>query len=107
MAGYVKADRYRVPGSTVLHIHARDCPVTHRYAEVCQHYDPHSGSVQWCPFMYGLKIVDGGWHRMEARTPQAAAKCMAAADDSPAERYTVMCLRQTSESTEVGAIDRR
>jgi hypothetical protein len=104
MAGTVKADRFRVPGSTVLQVAARDCPVTHRYAEVCQQYDPHSGAVQWCPFMYGLRITSGGWHRMEARTPQSAAQCMAAADDSPDESYRVLCLRQTSAFEEVGAL---
>lgn len=104
MAGYVKADRYRVPGSTVLQLHARECPATKHYAEVCQQYDPHSGVVAWCPFMYGLKILSGAWHRTEARDPEAAARHMAAADDAPADSYTVMCLRQTSALMYVGAL---
>jgi hypothetical protein len=107
MAGYVKADRSRIPGSTVLQVVARDCPVTHRYAEVCQQYDPHTGIVLWCPFMYGLRITREIWHRYEARTPEQAAALSATADDSPQETYRVMCLRQSSSDTEVGAIDRR
>ena len=104
MAGYVKADRIRIPQSTVLQVHARECAATHIFGEVCMQYDPHSGSVQWCPFMYGLKVLSEGWHRVEARTPRDAAAIFAAADDAPAEAYTVMCLRQTSASTPVGAL---
>lgn len=104
MAGYVGADRQRVPGSTVLQVVARQCPATGKYGEVCQQYDPHSGAVHWCAFMYGFKILSGGWHRSEARSPGQAAAIMAAADDAPAETYTVMCLRQASVATPVGAL---
>lgn len=103
MAGHVKADRYRLPGSSVLQLHPRECPATHLHVEVCQQYDPHSGAVAWCPFMYGLKIMDG-WHRVEARTPRDAAAVMAAADDAPVQEYTVMCLRQTAALMTVGAL---
>jgi len=106
MAGYVKADRYRLPGVTVLQLWARDCPVTHSYAEVCMQYDPHNGAVAWCPFMYGLHVRHGGWHVDTARTPREAASIMAAADDAPEQNHAILCLRQRSESTDVGAIRR-
>jgi hypothetical protein len=104
MAGYVKADRYRVPGVTVLQLHSRECPATHKYAEVCMQYDPHSGAACWCPFMYGLNVRSGGWHLATARTPRDAAAIMAAADDAPDEDYTILCLRQTSALMTIGAL---
>jgi len=105
MAGYVKADRYRVPQSTVLQLHARECPATQRHAEVCQQYDPHTGKITWCAFMYGLDVRSGVGHLVTARTPRDAAAIMAAADDAPAESYTVCCLRQTSALVQVGALN--
>ena len=107
MAGYVKADRYRIPGSTVLQLHARVCPGTNRYAEVCQQYDPHSGVVAWCKFMYGLEVTSEAWHQASARTPQDGAKLLSAADDSPLAEYGVLCLCALPQSMEVGAIRKR
>jgi len=106
MAGRVKVMEVVVPSSTVSQIQALECPVTHRFGEVCQQYDPHSGQVAWCPFMYGLRIDQGAHRYGEARSPQTAAKWMAADEIGNPRTYTVLCLRQTSESTEVGAIRR-
>ena len=104
MAGYVKADRYRIPGSSVLQVVARVCPVTDRHGEVCQQYDPHTGIVQWCPLLYGLRITSEVWHRAEARTPESSAELMAAAVDSPLQSYTCLCLAQSGSYVEVGAL---
>jgi len=103
MAGKVLVDTLRVPASSVEHLCARECPVTKRYGEVCQQYDPHTGLVEWCPFMYGLRIRVGKWHRGEVRDQAAAAHWMATEDYGEPRQYQVLCLRQTSELTEVGA----
>lgn len=103
MAGAVRTDRFTVPGTTVIHLIARQCPVTVQYGEVCQQYDPHSGEVIWCPFMYGLRIKWGSWHHGEARTPQDAATWMASDETSEVRSYTTLCLRQSSAATTHGA----
>jgi hypothetical protein len=103
VAGIVRADHFHVPGVTVADVVARECPVTEKYGEVCQRYDPHTGIITWCPFMYGLRISQSGHDLGEARTPKEAALWMAAAEAGVIRRYSTMCLRAPSTGILPGA----
>lgn len=103
MAGSISTDCFHVPGVTVVDLVARQCPVTERYGEVCQRYDPHTGECSWCPFMYGLQVRLGKHPAGECRTPDDAAHWMATHEMQETRSYLVRCLRAPSAGTSIGA----
>jgi len=103
MAGYVHVEPQRVPGSLRLDLVATTCPVTERYGETCQAYDQRYGTIHWCPFMYGLRIYGSYRERADLRSPDEARLWMATELDPWHTDYRVLCLRQGSANTLVGA----
>lgn len=91
MAGLVYTDTFHIEGGRIIDQVARQCPITEKYGEVCQRYDPHIGSVQICPYWLGLEILDEGNRQGQARSISEAVAWMATHEWPTLRTYRVLC----------------